>query len=107
MQNPTLYWSSLDFNEILVVEYYLENKTYKALKFRFPSSNHYVIPVFQKNNLFYILMKNISEEALTIYAFKNGSLKKKHLIFQGPYSKIKTHKKQDLIKLLKPIQLKK
>lgn len=79
--NPTLYWSSMDFNEIIVIKYYLENKTFKALKFRFPSSNHSVITSFQKDNLFYILSKNLSEQTLTLYAFKNERAEEKTFDF--------------------------
>jgi hypothetical protein len=50
--NPTLYWSSQGFKNILVIKYYLENKTYKILNFEFPYSSQYVITQFQKDNLF-------------------------------------------------------
>jgi hypothetical protein len=105
--NPTLYWSSLDFNEILVVEYYLANKTYKALKFRFPSSNHYVVSVFQKNNLFYILTKNISEDALTIYAFKNGRAEEKTFDFSGSLFQNKNTQKTSFNKIIEAYPIEK
>jgi hypothetical protein len=82
-RNPTLYWASTNFNEIIVIEYFLENKTFKALKFRFPSSNQYVIKPFQKNNLFYILTKELSEQTLTLYSFKNGIAEEKIFDFSG------------------------
>lgn len=75
--NPTLYWSSLDLNEIIVIKYFLENKTFKALKFKFPDSNQYVISSFQKNNLFYLLTKNLLEQTLTLYTLKGSTVEEK------------------------------
>lgn len=70
--NPTLYWASEDLSDIFVAKYYLETKTYKILKFKFPSSSEYIVAKFQNNNLFYLLSKDISQHALTAYIFKNG-----------------------------------
>nr|WP_315223516.1 hypothetical protein [uncultured Flavobacterium sp.] len=75
--NPSLYWTSRDFKEIIVIKYYLETKTYKALKFGFPSESQYVVATFQDNNLFYILSKPISEQTLAVYTFKNGMVEEK------------------------------
>lgn len=70
--NPTLYWASEDSSEILVVKYYLETKTYKILKFQYPSSSEYIVAKFQSNNLLYLLSKELTSHTLTAYVFKNG-----------------------------------
>ncbi|WP_394775537.1 hypothetical protein [Flavobacterium sp.] len=75
--NPTLYWSVKDFSTILVIKYYLENKTYKILSFKYPSSQEYVVGAFQKNNLFYLISKEISKPALTSYTFTNGTVEER------------------------------
>ena len=73
--NPTLYWASEDSSEILVVKYYLETKTYKILKFQYPSSSEYIVAKFQSNNLLYLLSKELTSHTLTAYVFKNGIAK--------------------------------
>ena len=75
--NPTLYWSSDGFKDIIVARYDLENKTNKVLKFTFPFESQEVMTTFQKNNLFHILAKDKSEEDLIVYTFKNGTVEKK------------------------------
>jgi hypothetical protein len=81
--NPSLYWSSRDFKEIVVIKYYLETKTYKALKFVFPTESQYVVTPFQNNNLFYILTKSVSEQTLAVYTFKNGIVEEKVFDFSS------------------------
>jgi len=81
--NPTLYWATQDYSSIFVVKYYLEGKTYKMLSFKFPISSQYVITTFQKNNLFYILSKHISEPALIVDIFKNGIVEEKAFDFSA------------------------
>ncbi|MBF4492561.1 hypothetical protein IRZ83_05715 [Flavobacterium sp. JLP] len=75
--NPTLYWSRLDFSYIFAIKYYLESKTFKVLNFSFPSADQYVVDIFQKNNSFYILSKDVSKPTLNVYAFKNGTVEEK------------------------------
>ncbi len=105
--NPTLYWSSHDFNEIFVIKYNLENKTFKALKFRFPSPNQNVITVFQKSNLFYILTKNLLEETLTIYAFNNGRAEEKTFDFSESLFQNKNTKKTTFNKIIEAFPIEK
>lgn len=79
--NPTLYWSTEDYRSIYVIKYYLETKTYKVLSFNFPFSTQHIITTFQQNNLFYILSQDITQPALNVYAFKNGTVEEKTLDF--------------------------
>ncbi|CAA9195046.1 hypothetical protein [Flavobacterium collinsii] len=75
--NPSLYWASEDSSDILVVKYYLETKTYKILKFQYPSSSEYIVAKFQSNNQFYLLSKDVSQNTLTAYVFKNGMVEER------------------------------
>ncbi|MBF7093550.1 hypothetical protein IUY40_18625 [Flavobacterium sp. ALJ2] len=81
--NPTLYWSTNDYKNILVVKYYLEGKTYKMLSYNSPISSQFVISTFQKNNLFYIVTRDISEPELFVYVFKNGIVEEKAFDFSS------------------------
>lgn len=81
--NPTLYWATNDFKSFFVAKYYLESKTYKMLSFKFPVSSQYVITTFQKNNLFYILSKHVSQPALIVYVFTNGIVEEKAFDFSS------------------------
>jgi hypothetical protein len=100
--NPTLYWSSIDFNEIIVIEYFLENKTFKALKFRFPSSNQYVI-----TPLFNILTKDLSEQTLTLYTFKNGTAEEKIFDFSAFLFQNKNTQKTTFNKIIEAFPIEK
>lgn len=84
-ENPTLYWATEDYKDILVIKYYLETKTYKVLSFKFPVTSQYIITTFQKDNLFYIISKDIAQPALISYAFKNGIVEEKVFDF-SPYT---------------------
>lgn len=75
--NPTLYWSSLGFRNILIIKYYLDKKTYKILNYKFPFSNQHVIAQFQKDNLFHILTIEKSQQALLVHTFKNEKVEQK------------------------------
>lgn len=75
--NPTLYWSTEDFKSIIVIKYFLESKTSKALSFTFPSENQYVITTFQENETFYVLSNDLTQNGLIVYAFKNGTAEEK------------------------------
>jgi hypothetical protein len=75
--NPTLYWSTEDYKSIIVIKYFLESKTYKALSFTFPSENQYIITSFQENDSFYLLSNDITQNGLLVYAFKNGTAEEK------------------------------
>lgn len=79
--NPTLYWASEDYKTILVIKYYIENKTYKILSFDFPSSTQNILTTFQENNLFYILSKHVTHPALFVFVFKNGVVEEKAFDF--------------------------
>lgn len=79
--NPTLYWATEDYRSIFVIKYYLENKTYKVLSFKFPYLSQYIVTTFQKNNLFYILSKEVAQPELIVYAFKNGTVEEKPFDF--------------------------
>lgn len=84
-ENPTLYWATEDYKDILVIKYYLETKTNKVLSFKFPVTSQYIITTFQKDNLFYIISKDIAQPALISYAFKNGIVEEKVFDF-SPYT---------------------
>lgn len=82
--NPTLYWSSNNSNDIILSKYYLETKSVKSVRFRFPDPNQYVSTSFQQNNLFYLLSKSTTENTLTLYTFQNGIAEEKTYNF-SPY----------------------
>ncbi|MCC9072536.1 hypothetical protein LNQ49_13175 [Flavobacterium sp. F-65] len=81
--NPTLYWATEDYKSILVVKYYLEGKTYKMLSYNSPISSQFVITTFQKNNLFYIVTRDLVEPELIVYVFKNGIVEEKLFDFSA------------------------
>lgn len=70
--NPILYWATENLRNIRIIKYYLETKTARALNFDFPPNNEYIITSFQKNNIFYILSKEINQQHLLLYEFNNG-----------------------------------
>lgn len=79
--NPTLYWSTPDFEIILAVKCFLESKTSRVLYFKFASSRQYVVSQFQQNDSFNILTKDLDDQALMLYSFKNGTVEEKLLDF--------------------------
>lgn len=79
--NPTLYWSTPDFEIILAVKFFLESKTSRILYFKFASSRQYVVSQFQQNGSFNILTKDLDDQALMLYSFKNGTVEEKLLDF--------------------------
>lgn len=81
--NPTLYWATDDYKSILVVKYYLETKTYKMLSYSSPISSQFIIATFQKNNLFYMITKDLTTPALIVYVFKNGVVEEKLFDFSS------------------------
>ena len=83
--NPNLYLASESFKDVIIVKFYLETKTFKMLKFDFPSEqlNQYHITFFQQNNAFYILSKIIDEQTLILYKFKNEIVEKKVFDFSS------------------------
>ena len=81
--NPTLYWFSPQEQSIIVIKYYFENKTTRALKFSLPVEEQYIITQYQKDNNFYLLMKYKTKQALTAYVFKNGVADEKFLDFSS------------------------
>lgn len=81
--NPTLYWSTPDFEIILAVKCFLESKTTRLLYFKFASARQYVVSQFQQNDSFNILTKDLDDQALTLYSFKNGAVEEKLLDFSA------------------------
>ncbi len=92
--NPLLYWSSLNSKNIRIVKYFLETKTSRSLNFDFPEGNEYIITSFQKNNNFYVLAKEKSQQHLLLYEFKNGNCEIKMFDFSD--FKFQTEKGQNL-----------
>ena len=81
--NPTLYWFSREEKAIILIKYYLENKTSRALKFQIPLDDKSIVTTYQKDNNFYLLMKEKTKEALTVFIFKNGMAQEKFLDFSS------------------------
>lgn len=82
--NPTLYWSTTDFNKIMAVQYDLNAKTTVAVfNYDLPFFNQSVITQFQENNTFYILSQKHFEQKLILYVFKNGKKEEKILDFSS------------------------
>lgn len=81
--NPTLYWFSREEKSIILIKYYLENKTSRALKFQIPLDDKFILTYYQKDNNFYLLMKENKQEALTAFIFKNGLAEEKFLDFSS------------------------
>ncbi|HEY1196702.1 hypothetical protein [Flavobacterium sp.] len=81
--NPTVYWFSPVEKNIIVIKYYFETKTTKALKFTFPTENQTIIAQYQKDNNFYLILKYKDKQALTAYTFKNGIADEKFLDFSS------------------------
>ncbi|KRD62753.1 hypothetical protein ASE40_02895 [Flavobacterium sp. Root935] len=79
--NPTVYWLSPEQKDIIVIKYYFENKTTRALKFALPVDNQSIVTQYQKDNNFYLLMKYKDKQALTAYIFKNGMAEERFLDF--------------------------
>lgn len=71
-KNPTLYWSSRDYRNILMTVYNLDSKTSEILHFDFPQNHDYVISTFQQHNAFYILAKERDQDHLLLYKFEDG-----------------------------------
>jgi len=81
--NPTLYLSSDGLRNILMVKYYLENKTYRTSNLRFPFSGQHIITQFQKNNSFYILSIGRNDQTLIVNTLNNGGVEKKSFNFSS------------------------
>jgi len=81
--NPTLYWFSREEKSIILIKYYLEDKTSRALKFAIPLDDKFILTHYQKDNNFYLLMKEKTKEALTAFIFKNGIAQEKFLDFSS------------------------
>jgi len=81
--NPTLYWSSEGFNTILIVKYYLENKTCEILNFKYSFWDQDVVASFQKNNMFYILSKYKYKQALNVHTFRDKKVEERIFDFSG------------------------
>ena len=79
--NPTLYWFSPADNSIIVIKYYFETKTTRALKFGLPVDEQSILAQYQKDNNFYLVLKYKEKPALTVYLFKNGMADEKFLDF--------------------------
>lgn len=81
--NPTLYWFSKEDKSIILIKYYLENKNSRALKFQIPLEENSLITNYQRDNNFYLLMKDRTKEALIAFIFKNGMAEQKFLDFSA------------------------
>lgn len=81
--NPTLYWFSPEEKTIILIKYYLENRTSRALKFQFPLDENYLLAQYQKDNNFYLLMQSKTKQALTAFVFKNGMAEERFLDFSA------------------------
>lgn len=81
--NPTLYWFSEQEKSIILIKYYLETKTSRALKFQVPLDEQSIITYYQKDNNFYLLLKYKEKQALTAFVFKNGMAEEKFLDFSS------------------------
>jgi hypothetical protein len=79
--NPTLYWSSQKGESIIIIKYYFEDKSSKALQFSFPYATHIIRAEYQNNNSFNLLAQDISDPKLILYVFKNGTAEQKILDF--------------------------
>lgn len=79
--NPTLYWFSAVEKSIVLIKYYLQNNTNRALKFPIPLDEKSLLTYYQKNNNFYLLMTDRTKQAITAYIFKNGMVEEKFLDF--------------------------
>jgi len=79
--NPTLYWFSAVEKSIILIKYYLENNTNRALKFQIPLDEKSLLTYYQKDNNFYVLMKDRAKQGLTAFIFKNGIAEEKFLDF--------------------------
>ncbi|RZJ54479.1 MAG: hypothetical protein EOO44_04920, partial [Flavobacterium sp.] len=79
--NPTVYWYSQISKDIIIVKYYFETKTSKALKFEYAVDSELMVTSFQKDNTFNLLMQHKSAPALILYVFKNGMVEEKILDF--------------------------
>ncbi|CAM3645898.1 hypothetical protein [Flavobacterium chungbukense] len=79
--NPTLYWFSPIEKNIVLIKYYLETNTNRALKFQIPLDEKSVLTYYQKDNNFYLLMKDHAKQGLTAFIFKNGIAEEKYLDF--------------------------
>ncbi|WP_166921287.1 hypothetical protein [Flavobacterium poyangense] len=83
--NPSLYWYSEELKDIIIVKYYFEDKTVKALKFNYPASMQPIVTQYQKNNAFNLLTQHKTEPKLILYVFRNGTVEEKVLDF-SPFS---------------------
>ena len=81
--NPTLYWFSKEEKSLILIKYYLENKTSRALKFQTPLDDNYLLTNYQKDNNFYLLMQSKTKQALTAFVFKNGMAEERFLDFSS------------------------
>jgi hypothetical protein len=92
--NPTVYWYSEISKDIIIVKYYFETKTSKALKFEYAVSSELIVTSFQKDNTFNLLTQHKSAPALILYVFKNGIVEEKILDFTPfKFQDIKTQPK--------------
>lgn len=79
--NPTLYWFSPVEKSIILVKYYLENNTNRALKFQIPLKEKSLLTYYQKDNKFYLLMNDHAKQGIIVFIFKNGTAEEKYLDF--------------------------
>ena len=99
--NPTFYWASIDYSTILAVKFYFENKTTRTINFHYPSSAQYVVSEFQQNNSYNIVSKDLSEQTLALYTFKNGVVEEKLFDFSAFHFQDKNGKAQSFSKIIR------
>jgi hypothetical protein len=81
--NPLLYWATNNLRNIRIIKYFPETKTSRALNFDLPPNTEYIITTFQKNNMFYMLCKEINQQHLLLYEFNNGKAEVKMFDLSG------------------------
>ncbi|KAF2334745.1 hypothetical protein [Flavobacterium ginsenosidimutans] len=79
--NPTLYWFSGEEKNIILVKYFMETKTFRALKFPVPLDEQFIVTQYQRDNHFYLLMQSKTKQSLTAFVFKNGIAEERLLDF--------------------------
>jgi hypothetical protein len=95
---PTLYWSTKNYDTIIAIKYFFENKTSKNLNFVFTSEKQSIITQFQLENSFNLLVKDLEEQTLVLYTFENGTVEQKifdfsPFIFQDKFTRFVTFNK--------------
>ncbi|OXB14187.1 hypothetical protein [Flavobacterium reichenbachii] len=105
--NPTLYWSSQRGESIIIIKYYFEDKSSKALQFSFPSTLQTIRAEYQNNNSFNLLAQDVSEPKLILYVFKNGAAEQKIFDFSPFVFRDKKTQQETFSQILRDNQIEK